>query len=403
LQASPDPGVVRTAAEFKKRAQVFHMTYEGEAAEQAFAFLEPAARYCAEPQGTTAFVDIEHALRELEQLSREPVLDPGRVHRNLVVLNARFEDLTSSAQSLISMLERANGASVAEMRRFIDYAERFAGELVMAGDRIRETVRDIEQKGVERLFQAAAEYIVHDGLDTTPGAVTAVCTRWRSHWHFFCEWFISQPVRVSSAELLRERIRTAIPPLLRVIATNNDRQVYRVDRSNDFRVLARWFAEAESEAEAHRLWRALFGLCPARHLVVNDATLNDSAWRPALTRIVDRTAEKHKLAAAVLEESVHTLNARARLGTGRRMRLSEIACLGTAEFGLLLDLLAEALSIRVFSTEPVEIVSGDGCLKVKLEPSEDGGEALVVTPDGVFCGPDHWITVERIFAHEVLA
>src|SRR5439155_21781584 len=71
------------------------------------------------------------------------------------------------------------------------------------------------------------------------------------------------------------RARASLTTLLSVMMSINDRRISRIDRSNDFRVLARWFAEAASEADAHRLWRAVFGLCPARYLIVNDATLDD--------------------------------------------------------------------------------------------------------------------------------
>jgi uncharacterized protein (TIGR02677 family) len=381
-------------------------------------------------QGTALFADIVHFLRELEQLSQEPALDPARVHRNLIAQKARFADLRATAYALTGRLERSSGAPAAEIRSLVDYAERFTGELVMAADRVGEAVRAIEQTGIERFFQAAAEHVVRDGLDATPQTLAGVCARWRSHWKLFCEWFLSQPGRLSNAELLRERIRAAIPALIRVITSINDRQLYRIDRSNDFRVLARWFARAESDAEAHQLWRVLFGLCPARHLTVNETTLDDyeasnvqantswmdapplrvsirirdggSKWEPAFTRIVDRTAEKEKLVAVTREESLRILGAQTRLATGSRVRLSDLESLQMSEFELFLDLLAEALSARVFPTEPVEIVSGDGCLKVRLEPTGDGREALVVTPEGLFSGPDHWITVEQISTEQVL-
>jgi uncharacterized protein (TIGR02677 family) len=221
-----------------------------------------------------------------------------------------------------------------------------------------------------------------------------------------------------------------MPALLSVVASINDQRIRRIDRSNDFRVLARWFAEADSDAEAHRLWRAAFGLSPARHLIINDETLDDheafdvrpnTSWLDApplriamrlrdytaelpavsMSRIIDRTAEKEKLAAATHEEALRILNAQRRFGTGRRMRLSELEQLDVGEFDLFLDLLGEAISARVLSTEPVEIMSGDGSLKVRLEPTGDGRDASIATSDGVFSGPDHWISIEQI-ADEVL-
>ena len=121
----------------------------------------------------------------------------------------------------------------------------------------------------------------------------------------------------------------------------------------------------------------------------------------SLSRIIDRSAEKEKLAAATREEALRILNAQSRFGSGCRTRLSELDGLETGEFDLLLDLLGEAMSARLFPSEAVEILSADGRLRVKLEPTDDGREAMIMTPEGVFSGPDHWISVERITFEEM--
>jgi len=378
-----------------------------------------------------SLADIRHALQELKQLSLEAKPDDGKIHRSLLMLRARFEDLTATAQTFIGKLERGTGLQAADARQLIVYGERFVGELVLAADNIGETVRDIEATGLERLLQAAAERTVRGGMEATSEGVAAVCKQWSSEWERFRNWFISQPGRPSNAEMLRERARASMPALLSLIAGFNDRQIHRIDRSNDFRILARWFAEAGSDAEAHRLWRAVFGLSSARHLIINDATLDDqeaegvpanTSWLDApplrisirlrryggtsqtgsLSRIIDRTAEKEKLAAAAHEEALSILNAQRRFGTGRRMRLSELEHLDTGEFEMFLDLLGEAVSARVFSTEAVEILSGDGCLKVRLEPTGDGREAMILTAEGMFSGADHWISIEPISTEGVI-
>jgi uncharacterized protein (TIGR02677 family) len=216
--------------------------------------------------------------------------------------------------------------------------------------------------------------------------------------------------------------------MLGVIANINDRLISRIDRSNDFRVLARWFAQAESDAAAHRLWRAVFGLCPARHLVVNDTTLDDheaqdspadTSWLDApplklsprlrmsgnysrtgrLSRIIDRTAEKVKLAAAADEEARRILSAQSRFAISGRMRLSELERLDTGEFDFFLDLLGEAVSAIVLGGDTVEILS-NGSLTVRLQPTDDARLAVIQTPEGIFSGPDHWITIERSSAQE---
>ena len=102
------------------------------------------------------------------------------------------------------------------------------------------------------------------------------------------------------------------------------------------------------------------------------------------------------LAAASQKEAQRLLNAQRRFGTGNRIRLSELEQLETGDFDVFLDLLGEAVSARVFPVEAVEILSGDGSLRVKLEPTCDGREAMIVTADGTFAGPDHWISMEQL-------
>jgi hypothetical protein len=39
-------------------------------------------------------------------------------------------------------------------------------------------------------------------------------------------------------------------------------------------------------------------------------------------------------------------------------------------------------------------------LRVTLEPTADGRTAVIHTPDGVFSGPDHWISIGPSSAEE---
>ena len=188
--------------------------------------------------------------------------------------------------------------------------------------------------------------------------------------------------------------------------------------------------EAPSEADAHRLWRAAFGLGASRHLMINDSTLDhhetqnilpDTSWLDApplnlslrlrgtsstwrggrLTRIIDRTAEKQRLAAATHEEALRILRAQNRFVAGTRMRLSDLVQLESDELDVLLEFLGEEIAGVDLHDDPTEIVSSDGSLRVKLEPTRDGQTAVIQTSDGMFSGPDHWITVERNVTEDV--
>jgi uncharacterized protein (TIGR02677 family) len=429
LQTEMDRTSVYAVEDFRNQRHTFRMTSPGEAAERALtSFDETAGRATAlRRSGVT---DIRIVLQDLKQLSRETAPDAGELYRDMLVLRALFESLAATAQAFAFALQRSGGLRPAAMQALIEYGQQFVDELVVESDRIGKLIRDIEASDFERLIQAVARHRAPERADTRHETVADACNRWHSQWDRFRIWFISEH-GPSKAETLREHARASIPALLSVITSINDQRKQRIDRAGDFRALARWFAEAKSDAEAHLLWRAAFGWYPARHLTIDDATLDNRAannvpattsWLDAprlrismrrrdrrgksrtggLSRIIDRGAEKEKLAAASHDEARRLLNAQRRFGTGNRIRLSELQRLEPDEFAVFLDLLGEAVSVRVFSGEPVEIVSGDGCLRVRLEPTDDGQEALILTTEGIFSGPDHWLSIEQISTHEVL-
>jgi uncharacterized protein (TIGR02677 family) len=238
--------------------------------------------------------------------------------------------------------------------------------------------------------------------------------------------FIGTVGAASQAEVLRARARAAIPALLAAVAGIHDRRVARSDRTADLRTLARWFAEAADESEAHRLWRAAFGLSPARHLRIDDATLDardqlpvaaQTSWleapplliSPRLRKagrhagpgrpkgVVDRSGEKALLALAAETEAEQIAAAQGRLATNGRMRLAEIGALGPAEFELFLDLLGEALARKIETHETVEATSSDGTLRIRLAPTGDGAMATIETSQGTFTGPDHFVEIGNVF------
>jgi uncharacterized protein (TIGR02677 family) len=405
LEADAETSEASIVEEFYAPRPTFRMTSRGEAAEQALTLFDENSH----PQGSlheSGVADIRLVFQELRRLAEQEQPDAGKINRELLLLRVLFDDLSATAQNFIGRLERKMDLQPLEARRLVDYGQGLIDELVLEADAIAQIIRDIEARGLERLLQPTAEQ----------------ANQWLSHWQRFRIWFIAEQGSVSHSERLRERARKSIPALLSMIA---NQQQHRIDRSSDFRVLARWFAQAPSDAEAHRLWRAAFGLCSARHLAIDDATLDDRAARhvpaniswleapplrvPArlqnsrvnsrtggLSRMIDRSAEKQKLAAASQREAERLLNAHRRFGNGNRIRLSELEHLQAGEFELFLDLLGETVSNRVFESETREILSGDGCFRIKLEPTEDERDASILTTDGMFSGPDHWISIEQI-------
>jgi uncharacterized protein (TIGR02677 family) len=433
VEAHPDTADVATVEEFYRPRYLYQLTPEGEAAERALAAYEAALAQRGELQ-SAALGDIAGLLGELAALGEAPEADGAKVHRTLRALRDRFEELTARAQAFMSSLQRTIDLQGVEVARFlayketlIGYLERFIGELVIAAADIGATIGRIEAHGVDELLRLAAGRDLADALDPTPADHAAAFASWQARWAGLRSWFVGRPQAPAQAEVLRARARAAIPALLLAVAGIHDRRVTRSDRGADLRTLARWFAEADSDAAAHRLWRAAFGLAPARHLLVDAATLDAQAERPVPAGtswleapplriaprlrasgrhvrrgrpndVIDRSDAKALLVAAAAEEARQLEAARRRLATGARARLSDLGRLDPAEFALFLDLLGDALSVRIGAAETVEVASSDGTMHVRLEPAADGRTATIETSAGRFSGPDHYITIEDLVA-----
>jgi uncharacterized protein (TIGR02677 family) len=440
IEAHRDTADVATVEEFYRPRFVYQLTAEGEAAERAVALFYETLAQPGELQ-TAALDDIRQYLAELARLCAVEPLDETVVHRVLHALTSRFEQLTARAQTFLRSLQRTidlHGITVEAFLEYkqtlIDYLERFIGELVMATHEIAGTLREIEQRGTDRLIEAAARRDTVDALDPErPERLADARKLWHARWAGLRGWFINDTPRSSQADILRSRARAAIPALLSAVARINDRRITRSDRVADLQTLARWFAEAPSEGDAHRLWRAAFGLAPARHLRVDEETLDgreqnpvspQTSWlkaeplwisprvrqsgrhiaRGSVRSVIDRTKEKELLAQLSRDESHQLAAAQRRLANGRRMRLSELGGLATAaELDLFLDLLGEALAGKVRPDETVVAHSSDGALRIELEPAGDGTEAVVPAPDGSLRGEDHYLTISGAFGEAIEA
>lgn len=433
IAAHPDTSDVTTVEDFYRPRHLYQLTAEGEAAEKAIEFFEGALKKPGELQ-TTALDDIRNLLRELEPLALQADLDDSKVHRVLKELVSRFEELTSRAHSFIGSLQRtidlhgfALDAFLAYKEMLIEYLERFIGQLTVATVEIAEELLAIEAHGIDRLLNAAAGRNLADTFNAQAADHEAALAAWCARWHGLRAWFVRQDGQRSQAEVLRARARSAIPALVNAVANIHDRRVNRSDRVQDYRTLARWFAEAESDQQAHRLWRAAFALAPSRHLEVNEETLDaresqsvsaSTSWldapaieiAPRLRKtgrsaprgpakaIVDRSQDKAILAAAMADETEQLRAARDRFATGRPMKLSEMGFLSNPEFALLLDLLDEALTRKVEAAGTVETRSSDGTLVIRMWPVD--GMATIETAEGLFSGQDHFLVIRDALADE---
>lgn len=434
LEAARDHADVATAEDFYRPRFLYQLTSAGEAVEEALRVFQEMLIQPGELQ-TTTLKEIREQLAELTRLAQAEQADEGRIVLTLRNLTDRFEQLTHRAQVFLRALQHTIDLQGTTIETFLDYKqhlidhlERFISELVIATHEISANLEKIEKAGSGPLVEIAARREVADALDHEKERRLEESRKlWQARWNGFRAWFVGTTGRPSQAEMLRARARAAIPALLGAVSRINDRRLTRSDRVADLQTLARWFAQAPTERDAHRLWRSAFSLSPARHLKVDAETLDrreqepvspQTSWLEArpieitprirkygrheskgpARRVIDRSAEKALLARLEKEEAEQIAAAQAFLAQHRRMRLSELGAIPRPEaFRLLLDLLGKALAAKTCAEDSVTARSSDGALRIDLEPAGDGGHVTLVTPGGRFSGEDHYITIRRDF------
>jgi uncharacterized protein (TIGR02677 family) len=449
LRADPDTSRVTSVEDFHRARYLYQFTTAGQAAEQAIAVYEEAIGRRGSLQ-SVALADIAAQLRSLAEMAdQEADLDPAKAHLLLLALAERFAGLADNAQAFMASLRRvidfADGdvdAFVAYKQRLIDYINRFIADLANRGAEIATVLARIESAGVERLLLLAARREAADAVPDLPegnatgqepadayeAAITGSLDAWRNRWRGLRDWFVSADSRhPSQARLLRGAAVTAITQLIDTVAAFNERRSGRSDRSADFRALARWFAEAPDDAATHALWRAAFGLTPARHLTVTRDTVAEweqeqpqpnTPWREAPpvrispqlrktgsyerrgrpNRVADRAEQRQLLAAQAAREAAETGAARARLRTNGPVLLSELGTLDPRAFRLFLGLLGDALSARLPGDTEVRTTTGDGTMEIRLSLVPGGGTVAIPTEDGLLRGPQHVVEIVDLTA-----
>ncbi|GAA0922634.1 TIGR02677 family protein [Nonomuraea longicatena] len=497
LRADVDTGRVSSVEDFHRKRLLFQLTPAGQAAEQSIAFYEEAIGRRGQLQAV-ALGDIADQLSALVVLARREDPDPAAVHLILIALAERFGSLADNAQAFMSSLRRAIDFSdgdvdgfVAYKERLIDYIDRFIAELANSGARIARLLLELEELGHGRLLETAARREAADAVpDGGPsddhggderagrggeaggefreapagrdgeadgehrkvpvgrdgeagGEYRKALAGWENRWRGLRDWFVSRDAgHPSQARLLRQSAVTAIKQLIDTVGLLNERRAGRSDRSADFRTLARWFADAPDEAAMHRLWRAAFGLTPARHLTGTsaadgagtstgasvdgraDAQTDGSAGAPAdvpattpwakappvrispqlrrtgsyerrgrLNKVADRSTARRLLMEQVEREAAQTAAARERLRTGGPVPLSRLDVLDPTAFRLFLGLLGDAMAARRPEDTEVKTTTGDGSMEVRLTLVPDGGTVEIETEDGVLTGPEHVIEI----------
>ncbi|MDT0310190.1 TIGR02677 family protein [Streptomyces sp. DSM 44917] len=430
LRADPDTARVTAVEDFYRKRFIYQLTQAGEAAEEALAAYDHALGRRGALQAV-ALHDIVTQLRALLVLAAEDDPDPAKAHLALDALASRFAALAENARAFMGSLQRTIDmqdieveAFLAYKDRLIQYLERFIQDLITLGGRIAQLIAELEDgdRIAPLLRMAAARESADAAPDEAEDAAATALQRWSGRWSGLAAWFVSEDGRPAQARLLRGRALGGIRQLLAVVRSLNERRARRSDRSADFRALARWFAEAPDDDARHLLWRAAFGLYPARHLTIDADTLAERAARPVAAatpwdeaeplrispqlrrtgsyerrgrprRVEDRSQAKRRLAEIAVKQAEEIAAARTRLATGGERRLSELGELDPLAFGLFLHLLGDALATWRPGTTRTVATSNDGSMEIRLTALAGDATAEIRTPVGTFRGPDHRVEI----------
>jgi uncharacterized protein (TIGR02677 family) len=428
LEAHPDTARVSSVEDFYRARFLYRLSLGGEAVEAGLATFARTLARQSELQ-TVALEDILTQLNALMALAKESAPDPAKVHAALRDLVRVFDGLADNAQAFMASVARTIElqqadiqAVIAFKQRLIDYLQRFVSDLVGRSGAIASRLLELDSR-IEPLLTLAAQ---RERRDAAPGdepeqaaALAERVVTWRERWRGLSRWFISEGHIQAQSELLRSRVRAAIPQLLTAVASLNERRSGRSDRSTDFRILARWFADTANDPQAHRLWRAGFALNPARHFSLPSELVHAAALPPTTSwaeappvrvhprlreqgeltprgappHVRARDTERAMLTARISAERAQIDAARAILATGRATRLSALGTLDAQAFRLFLNLLGEALVVQPHPDAEVVCQSADGLLQIRMVPLDDGSVASIHTSFGTLTGRDHLLTI----------
>ncbi|MEU6727130.1 TIGR02677 family protein [Nonomuraea wenchangensis] len=444
-----------TAEAYQRESIQYALTPRGEAALAGLRHATAALSSPGSPSGAlhTAVLDaVADRLRELDDLLRDP--DPGRDRRVFTALReleCHFDDLRADAGRFTAGLRRllrpgepAPDVEVTYLRETVAYLQEYVTGLDQRRDTVARALEAVARHGVDLLHTRALT-----GADLPPpradlfpsqagqDAAVAWLEERAVRWEALQAWFAAED---GGARRLHDQARQAVAVLLESLDRIAGARRRPAGAAADFRALARWFAAAPTEEDAHRLWDAAFGLGPARHAHLGhaDAELVPAGvpWARAepvevsallrargRTERVGRTGKVRDVTALRAERRARAARERAALeaawsslttagdstppagpaspspegppssgasGIGA-MRLSRLGELGHDGLGRLLDLLGRALAERPDSTGFRRAATADGRIEIVLRDPEDGAMAELRTPEGCFHAPDYLI------------
>jgi uncharacterized protein (TIGR02677 family) len=264
LDRGQDAARAATVQEYRNRHSVYQLTDAGFRAYQAVEQVL-AARLEDATLSRLVFPDI---LADLHALAAANAAgDAEETYRKLSRLDRALSDMAERAARFYLLLGELSRTTdhraevfLAHKDALLAHMREFHAELLRYSPRLHAATLAVAATGVERMLELAAE--ADDRLFRTPVDRLA---DWRQRWAGLIAWFgADQPP--TEADRLQQATVAAISDVLAMLRRVTEFRRGGVSRESQLRHLAAWFANTPSDAAAHALFGAVFGLRAPRHI-----------------------------------------------------------------------------------------------------------------------------------------
>lgn len=266
LDRSYDGTRAANLAEYRNRHYVYQFTQAGYRAYRAVEEVLGASLEDAQ-LSRLVFPDILADLVTLAEAARAG--DAAEVYRKLSRLDGVLADMAQRAARFYLMLgdlARTNDTRpevfLAHKDALLTHMREFHSELSRFAPLLADAVAAVDATGADRIAALAAE--ADERLFRAPAERVA---DWRHRWAGLVQWFGAGAG--SESERLQDATITGIANITALLRRVTESRRGGVSRESQLRHLAQWFSGLETDADAHALFQAVFGLGSPRHVSVS--------------------------------------------------------------------------------------------------------------------------------------